>query len=155
MLSGVLILTLVGASSVYASQSPDPDANLFPRDEDIVEDYEAYIGQQVLLSGTIKDSSPLVVQVETAQGSAEFKVTSVDRRIQVGTQLDIFGIARRDHTIQAIGVRPTSSGERGYVYGISLVAVFWVSVRFLHHWRLDMKNWSFKRTTEKKGSNDA
>jgi len=155
VLSGVLVLTLVGASSVYASQPPDPDANVFPRDEDIVEDYESYIGQRVLLSGTITETSPLVVQVGSAQGSAEFKVTSVDRRIQIGTQLDVFGIAKREQTIEAVGVRPTSGGERGYVYGISLLAVLWVSLRFLHHWKLDVESWSIKRTTEKEEANDA
>lgn len=155
LLSGMLVLTLIGASSVYASQPPNPDANVFPRNEDFVEDHEAYIGQRVLLSGTIEKTSPLVVQVETTQGSAEFKVTSVERRIQVSAQLDIFGIAKRDHTIQAIGVRPTSSGEREYVYGISLLAVLWVSLRFLHHWKLDVESWSIKRTTNQEEANDA
>lgn len=122
----------------------DPDRNHYPDEEPLVEDYDAYVGERVELSGAVVGVDPVVIDAETPAGDPfELRIENVDEPVNEGDRLSVFGTVEPDHTIEAERTLVREPWEIAYMYGISLLAGLWVLARFVREWRISTDEWAF------------
>jgi len=141
----LLVAVLFGLAVWYGTLLPAPEQGAYPSGSDLAADYDARLGQQVQLTGTVVGTDPVVIAVgydrvvdgQARAGTVRFTVTGVGRPVAAGQNLQVYGTARPDRTIAARNVVTVPSERIVYMYAVSAVAGLWVLARILRRWRLD------------------
>ncbi|MWV40022.1 hypothetical protein [Natrialba sp. INN-245] len=133
LLLGVSLGLFVG----YGTLEPVPEHNVYPDEDDLAEDADAYVDQRVELGGTAVDTDPVVIETSHADRYIVDEAPPAD----VGQQLRVFATLETDGTLEAHETLVRESWEPTYMYAISIVAALWVLGRAIAHWRVDTDDW--------------
>lgn len=134
----VLAAILVGLCVWYGALDPAPAAYDFPGEDDIRADDDQYVGERVVVAGTVVDTAPLVIELEET-GGEPVRVTVTDHEADpaVGDLLRVFGVLGPDRTVRAIDTLAIPPWGLWYTWTISFLGGLWVLGRILRQWRLD------------------
>ncbi|KAB1187485.1 MULTISPECIES: hypothetical protein [Haloferax] len=146
-LVGILVLLgcLFGLLVWYGSLAPNPSVGAYPDSEDLGPEYDAWVGEQTSLTGTVVETDPLTIVSEYGTGELlRLQVTDADVDAQQGETLALYGVVEPDNTIRALNAYTVPSTNYVYMYGVSFLAGLWVLGRLARDWRLDWKTWSLE-----------
>lgn len=125
---------LVGAGTITV----DPTMNNYPNEDDVVENPDAYVGDDVVYGGTVVETDPVRVAVEPETG-ATFYATfeNVDRPLSVGDEIIAFGTLQEGHTLDVDHTVVREPWEFYYMYVVSFIGGLWVLLRIRRYWCFD------------------
>ncbi|MFW6438381.1 MAG: hypothetical protein ACOCZ7_05130, partial [Armatimonadota bacterium] len=97
---GLLALALVGVFVLAGAGWPaQPDAT--PTEEELATDYPAHVGEEVQIGGTVVETDPTVIVVESDAGDFELAVENAPADAEPGDDVILAGELRPDRTIAA------------------------------------------------------
>jgi hypothetical protein len=144
----VLVAVLCGCFVAYGGLEPLPGRQIYPGSTELADEYDDYVGDLVVVSGTVVSTNPLVVAASDGHGGeVQFTVVGSPRRPTAGRVLSVFGRAQPDRRIQARRTFVVDDGGLLYAHGSSALAGCWVLVRLLRRWRF-RRNLSVVRRSE-------
>ncbi len=143
----VLLVALFGMFVFYGAAEPAPEHNDYPGEDDLATNYEQYVDQQVELGGTVVETEPMTIAIETDSGTDEYVVQNVPDADH-NQELRLFATVHPDNTLEAQNTIVRDSWERTYMYAISVLAALWVVARAHRHWRFDIQEWAFVPRTQ-------
>lgn len=139
----VALLCLLGTLLVWAGTvPPDIDQHRYPGNEQIVENYDAYVGSPAQVGGTVVQTDPVVLELTHHRSMREVTVRDVSRPIQAGDRIVVFGEIQPNDVIDSQGSTVRKPWEAIYMYLISFLGGLWVVARLLNGWRLDRDRWT-------------
>jgi hypothetical protein len=145
---GLLAVGLLVSGSAYATLQPAPGLGAPPDGTDLTEDAAAYVGQEVVVGGTVVIADPLTIEVTGGTGErARFRVAGVDRELRAGDRLYVQGVLESagEIAVTAVVYTPTADFRRTFL--LSALAALWVLGRGLRHWRPDWRRLVLRRRT--------
>lgn len=145
---GVLVLALGGTFVGFGMLTPNPQDGRYPGAADVAHDTDVYVGETVVVSGTVLQTDPLIIRDEyTAvrnggfvSGFLRITVTDVPRTPDHGDTVQVYGTLSASRTVHATNVVDVPARNYLYMYGASVVAGLWVLGRLLKCWRLDWRH---------------
>jgi len=140
----VLLIILLFLFIWYGSLSPAPEKGRFPGADELVEDYESYIGEEVEVSGKVIETDPVIMIVERGDRTIQLEIADLQQEPEQGDRLSVFGTAGENNTIYVQNAIIRPFWRYGYMYGISLVGAIWIGLRVIGQWRFDKKDIVFK-----------
>lgn len=143
----VVILTLLILTfffTWYGSLEPDPEKSSYPSQEHLIEDYDAYIGEEVKVGGKVIDTDPVKIEAEHGDESIELNITGVEESVEKGDRLTVYGVLKEDKTIAAENAVRHPFLNWNYMYIVSGAAAVWVLIRIVKQWRWDPETASLK-----------
>jgi hypothetical protein len=140
LLCGVYLALPVVFGAVPTSDDPVPNHNQFLSTPD------RYLGERIVLSGTVVDADPLRVKLAGPRGRPTV-VTLTDCRCRPdpGDHLNAYGVVTDERSIRSLGAVVVPPWGRPYAYSTSALAGLWVLVRLVRGWRVDAGRWAFVR----------
>lgn len=141
----LLVALLTGLLLWPGTLDPAADRNVYPDENEFVDDYDAYVGSQIETDGTVRTTDPLVIDVKPdGRPTIELTLTNMDpRTLRVGDEISVFGTLKPNGTVDVISPTVRSPWEYWYMYLISVLAGLWTLGRFLRHWTLNSDTLSF------------
>lgn len=136
----LLLIGCLGALVVdFGSLGPHPEQGIPPGTGEITSAYDDYLGQQVLVYGTVTSVDPLRIRGESLlHGPVELAITGYSGPVETGDTLSVHGVLRPEQTVEATEVVRKPGGTYWRTRVLSAVAGLWVLVRLLRHWRIDL-----------------
>ena len=136
MLLAGLVVALLGLAVWYGSVPADPTMARFPNAGDLAGAYADHVGDRALVTGRVVETDPVVIHASTSLGTLPLVVEAIDRPVERGDRIQVFGVVLADHGIRSLNA--VEAGNRGYAWAISALAVLWVFARAIRHWRIDL-----------------
>lgn len=141
-----LCLTLGGlfvhAAVTEEQRSPYPDA------EDLSAGYDSYVGQEVMVFGTVTDTSENGIQIRAeSDGTAiTLRVTETEAAVEPGGVVQVYGTLEPNQTITAERVEVVNSSRWAefYKYGASAIGALGFLLLFFRYWRIDRDTWTLE-----------
>ncbi|SDF42567.1 hypothetical protein [Halorientalis regularis] len=145
VLVGLLVLGMgVHYDANYETNWP------YPTGDALETDYESHVGDRTFLFGTVRavdrENATVEILVETEQGELPLTVGGVERSVQPGGAVQVYGTVEPDRHLAAdrvVVVNPAGSSLL-FKYGVSLVGALLVVVLFFRHWRFDTDGVGFE-----------
>ncbi|GGK68663.1 hypothetical protein [Haloarcula sebkhae] len=142
----VLCLTLGGllvhAAVTEEQWSPYPDA------ADLSTGYESYAGQQLVVFGTVTETSDseMEINVESDGAAITLRVTGIKTAVEPGGVVQVYGTLEPNQTIAAERVEVVNSSRWAefYKYGASAVGALGFLLLFFRYWRIDRETWTLE-----------
>ncbi|MFW6375639.1 MAG: hypothetical protein ACOCZJ_00585 [Thermoplasmatota archaeon] len=149
MLTGaVLILLLFSLFIWYGNLKPEPEKGNYPGSEELIKDYDQYIGKKADITGEVVDTDPIEIEIEYGDKEKTLKVTEVNDQVEKGDRLSVFGTVKEDNVIEAENSFSVPFLNYVYMYGISLVGASWIFIRIVKQWRWNSEELWFERRDE-------
>jgi hypothetical protein len=145
----VLVVVLLLGQSVlfplYAQQPVNPDAGVYPRSGDFLENPDQYIGERVVTGGIVQQVSPIVIEVRADQGTHLLTITGTTLTPNIGDKLRVYGTLTGPRTIHSSNAFVVPRGGLWYTWVVSFLAGLWVLARLIRHWTVEWSRLSFSR----------
>ncbi|WP_244877439.1 hypothetical protein [Haloferax prahovense] len=141
---GILVLLgcLFGLMVWFGSLAPAPEAGAYPGAEELGTDYDAWVGDQVNLTGTVIDTDPLTISAEYGAGEqVRLQISNAAVDAQQGDTLSVYGVVEPDRELSSLNAYTVPPANYLYMYAVSFLAGLWVLGRIIQSWRLD-ETWS-------------
>lgn len=124
---------------------PAPAVGAYPGGEELAADYDAYVGERVVVAGEVVETDPTVVRAELAgRPDLHVTVTGLDAPPERGDLLRVFGVAKPGNTVEALDAFAVPMTGRWYTWSVSFLSGLWVLGRIVNHWRLDGTDWTLR-----------
>jgi len=133
-----LLCLLAGLVVLSGAIEPDPAKGEYPGTDEIDEDPDAYVGDRVVVAGTVVETSPVTIE----NGDRTYVLDNVDSAVAVDDELVVYGTLRAEDRIDAIETVGQEPWELQYMYLVSLLAGLWVLGRLVNRWTIDTADWS-------------
>ena len=137
----------LGGLFVHAEVTED-QRNPYPDAEELNNEYSAYVGQTVVVFGTVVEGTDQQMTIETEEDgtTATLAVTVVNATVSAGGTVQVYGTLERDQTIAAERIEVVNSSwwAELYKYGTSAVGAAGFLVLFFRYWRLNRDSWSLE-----------
>ncbi|WP_058992751.1 hypothetical protein [Haloarcula sp. CBA1127] len=142
----VLCLTLGGlfvhAEITEDKRSPYPDA------ADLSTGYESYVGQQLMVFGTVTETSEgeMRIRAENDGTAITLRVTETRTAVEPGGVVQVYGTLEPAQTIAAERVEVVNSSRWAefYKYGASAIGALGFLLLFFRYWRIDRETWTLE-----------
>jgi len=142
----VAILGLMGGhyGMVEAEQWP------YPHEDTLATHPGAYVGEEVLLFGTVTDTNSqadtATIRVESDYGTFSLTVKGFDAGVERGGVVQVLGPLTSERTVDAerIVVVNHSRSAKWYKYGVSIIGAVLVVTAFFRYWEIDTETWCFE-----------
>ena len=144
----ILLLLIFTLFIFYGGFEPDPKQGNYPGTEELIEDYDQYIGEKTDVTGRIVNTGPIRIEIEHGEKEKTLTITDIKEEVEKGDRLSVFGTVRQDNTIEAQNSFSVPFINYAYMYGISLVGATWIFVRIVKQWRWNGEEWWFERRDE-------
>jgi len=147
---GLLFGLLFGAAVGFGSLPTNPDAGRYPGADAVRDRPATLVDAKVTIWGNIVATDPVVVRTGGGRGEP-LDITLTGEAASdaaVGEYIGAHGTLdapRRIHVDRAFVTEPQ---ERSYLWYISLLAGFWVLVRFLRGWQFEPATLTFRPRSE-------
>lgn len=138
-----LLLALAGLLVLGGTVTPDPSVNHFPDEDDVAPNPDAYVGERVVLGGTVVETEPTVVRVRGDDAAVDFTLRDADASPDPGDSVTAFGTLRGDRTLAVDGMFVREPWEFWYMYAVSFLGGLWVLARLARQWRFDRAEVAF------------
>ncbi|USZ67411.1 hypothetical protein NGM10_11810 [Halorussus salilacus] len=139
-----LLSLLFGLCVWYGALAPAPELGAHPDQEDLLGQYDAYVGDRATLTGQVVDTDPVTVVVTGAGDSRQLTVTDLSTPVREGETLWVFGVVEPGRTVRAENAFTVGSGGTRYALSASLLAGLWVLARLARQWRFDAEGWALE-----------
>jgi hypothetical protein len=149
----VLVGLLIGLCVWFGTLGPAPNAGRYPTAENIVHDQQSYQDTRVVVSGTVVETDPVVIeaQYETVvngqfvSDTTRFTIMGTTESIRSGHELQVFGTLTDAHVVHAANTVAIPPQRFLYMYLISFLAGLWVLGRLVQTWSFDGRTLSIHR----------
>lgn len=144
MLVAVLLLGAVAGMAVHYDAAYD-DRWPYPTEDNLAESYDAHVGEQTLLFGTVETldegTQTARVRVEHSGGTFTMTVQNIDADVGEGGVVQLLGTLRPDRKIEAdaVAVVNPAGSSNLYKYAVSILGALLVLVLFFRHWQIDFQ----------------
>lgn len=139
----IALICLLGVLLVWSGTvPPNPDQHRYPGNEQIVENYDAYLGKQVQVGGTVVQIDPVVFELKHYKRTRTVTVRDFPQSVQPGDRVVVFGTVQPNNVIEGQGSTAREPWEAIYMYLISFLGGLWVLARLINGWRLDCDRWT-------------
>jgi len=137
----VLVLSLIlGGLFVHAAVTED-QRSPYPDAEDLSAGYDSYVGQRVMVFGTVTETSEdrMEIRAESDGISITLQVTGTGATVEPGGVVQVYGTLEPNQQITAerIEVVNSSRWAEFYKYGASAIGAFGFLLLFFRYWRID------------------
>jgi len=144
----VLVLSLIlGGLFVHAAVTEE-QRSPYPDGEDLSSEYESYIGQQLMVFGTVTETSEsgIEIRVESDETSITLNVTGTAAAVEPGGVVQVYGTLEPDQRITAERIEVVNSSRWAelYKYGASAIGAFGFLLLFFRYWRVDRDTWTLE-----------
>jgi len=140
----VLVCLLAGMFVWAGSITPNPAENRYPGNTELLEDYEAHIGDPVQISGPVVHTEPVIIRISNSHESREINVQNFHPSVSVGERIVVFGTVGDDNTLDSDDAVVREPWEAKYMYLVSFVGGLWVLARLVNGWKINTDRWSVK-----------
>ncbi|ARS89958.1 hypothetical protein [Natrarchaeobaculum aegyptiacum] len=139
-----LVGCLVGLIVGYGEVGNEPLGDRLPTEDEFAPEPDAYVGERVVVVGTIVETDPVVMEVTYGDDrTTEFVLEGYVAEPSMDSRELVTGDLVDESTIVVVGSETREPWESYYMYGVSAVAVLWVVVRFVRGWRFDRAQLAF------------
>ena len=140
-LISVLLVLLFLSFIHYGSLEPEPELGYYPSEEHLIKDYGAYVDQRVSVGGKVIRTEPLTLRLKYGDETMEVTVIDAEESPKVGDVMSVYGVLREGDRIEAINTVNRSGWGMYYMYGVSVIAAFWIAIRIFrqYHWEGSVK----------------
>lgn len=145
----VLLAAIGGCLVWYGTLGPAPTAGVPPGDEDVLSSATEFVGEEVLVSGTVVETDPLTVEISADGHTGSVVIEQSTTMGVTGDTLVVYGDLVAEDRIAARSVVHKSAGDYRRTLVVSAVAGLWVLLRSLRHWRLEPRKLRVVRRTAK------
>jgi len=143
VLLAVLFALVVG----FGSLGPAPELGAYPDGEALAQAYDAHVGDDIQVTGTVVRTDPVAVAVEydyyadgdRHTGVLELTVTAVSTAVTEGESLQVYGTLRPDRTVVAANTVAVPAANFASMYVVSALAGLWTLARLVCGWRIDWR----------------
>jgi hypothetical protein len=147
----LLVLLLTGVLGLIVYYDVTEDAHEpYPSPSEIGAEYDQYVGEKVLLWGTVQSTAPSTsearISVMTATGPMTMTVEGFDAEVSPGGSVQVYGQLKPEQRVTAtniVVVNPAGSSTT-YKYVSSALGALLVLIQFFRHWRVDIKSLAFE-----------
>ncbi len=139
--ASILIILLFSLFIWYGGIKPDPDKGNYPGSEQLIEDYDRYVGKKAEITGEVIDKDPIKIEIEHGNKKAGLTITGTNEDVEKGDRLTVFGTVKQNHTIESENSFSVPFLNYIYMYGISGIAAVWILIRIIKQWK-----WSKERS---------
>ncbi|ELZ01823.1 OB-fold tRNA/helicase-type nucleic acid binding protein [Natrialba asiatica DSM 12278] len=149
----LLLTTLAGLCVHYGATYDERWPH--PTGDQLQDDPSQFTGQQVLLFGevqTVRDDTIVIhVHDDADDVAAELEVTNVDKSVEPGGMVQVYGVVNPDWTMTAekTVVVNRSDGASTYKYVVSLAGVLLAIGYFCKHWQILPQKLGFEPRTDR------
>jgi hypothetical protein len=130
----------------YAATAPT--ASPYPESEALATDYDAHVGEEALLFGTVQavENGTLVIEIGSEAGPVTMTVPGADVAVEPGGFVQVYGTLASDHTItpERTVVVNADGGSGVYKYVVSAVGGLVVLGLFGRYWTVDTDAWALE-----------
>ncbi|MFB6139697.1 MAG: hypothetical protein ABEJ26_04600 [Halosimplex sp.] len=153
----VALLAAVAGLCVHYGATAE-DHHPYPTTDDLATNYDAYVGEDVRLFGTVESVDDAAdrgaIRVESGEGDFRMTVREFDARVRPGGVVQVYGRLEADRTIAAtsVAVVNPADGSKTYKYVVSAVGAALAVVLFFRHWRVDPSALAFEPKTDRPAS---
>ncbi|WP_092734206.1 hypothetical protein [Halopenitus persicus] len=138
----VLLALLCGLLVWAGTVKPDPTENRYPETDDLLTDYDRYVGQCTQIGGTVVSTDPVIIELSNEIDTRHITVRGVHRDVTADESLVVFGRVRPNSVIDAGGVITREPWEQWYMYAVSVIGGLWVLGRLLNRWQFNRRTWT-------------
>ncbi|NHN62886.1 hypothetical protein G9463_06160 [Haloarcula sp. JP-Z28] len=142
----VLCLTL-GGLFVHAAVTEDKWTP-YPDAADLSAGYESYVGQQLMVFGTVTETSEgeMRIRAESDGTAITLRVTETRTAVEPGGVVQVYGTLEPAQTITAERVEVVNSSRWAefYKYGTSAIGALGFLLLFVRYWRIDREAWTLE-----------
>lgn len=145
----VALLGLVAALCVHYPATA-PGHSPYPETEALAVDYDAHVGEEMLLFGTVErvdaNADRATIRVDSSEGAFEVTVRGFAERVAPGGFVQVHGTLRAGQVVDAstVAVVNPDGGSNGYKYAASAVGALLALAAFFRHWRVDGESLAFE-----------
>lgn len=132
----VVLLCVIGGFAVDYAATAD-DATVYPTSTELAESYERFHGERIVI--WVRVSS--VSDGQFTGSSWTVETTSVPPAVDVGDSVEIAGMARPGHVVEADRIVVTDTANRHYMLGVSALALLGTGLFVLSRWRPSRERW--------------
>jgi hypothetical protein len=136
LLVAVLLVGLFGLCLWYGTYGIAPNLGAYPTEQAVGPFSEEYVGDQVVLAGTVVGTDPVEIRIGYGGGHRTITVTDLSAPVQRGDQLRVFGTLVDSDTVRTTNGFTVPPENYLYTYTVSFVAGLWVLTRLVGQWRL-------------------
>lgn len=144
-LIALLLLSALGGLFIHEDVTSD-ERSLYPAAHELAADYDSYVGETVLVFGTVTtaDGSEMLIEAESEGVIINLEVAGASGAVAPGGVVQVYGELRPGQRIAAqnVAVVNDSSGAEWYKYAVSAIGALGFLVVFLRQWRLDRETWT-------------
>ena len=158
LMLALLLALLFGLAIGFGAEelTRNPQAGDYPEEDQLVLDYDAFLGDRVQVTGTVVRLDPVVIVARYdawtgdhyRTGTIWLEAAGLSRSVRIGERLQLYGIVRPDGVIQVESSVVVPPGNVLYMFGVSALAGVWVLVRFVRQWRFDLETLAVRRRAE-------
>ena len=140
----LLLIALAGVLALTGTITYDPAMNAFPEEDHVGPNPDAYVGQQISVSGEAIATDPVVIRVEYGLDNYfDLTLTTFGTTVEEGQHVSAFGTLTDASTLEVERALVRWPWEVWYMYAISIIAAAWVAVRIYRHWRFNRDQFAF------------
>ncbi|MBV0900861.1 hypothetical protein [Haloarcula salina] len=148
-LLAVLFALVVG----FGSLGPAPELGAYPDGEALAQEYDAHVGDEIQVTGTVVRTDPVAIAVEydfyadggRHTGVLELTVTAVSTAVSEGETVQVYGTLQSDRTVVASNSVAIPAANFASMYVVSALAGVWTLGRLVCGWRIDWRRGAFRR----------
>ncbi|NGM69541.1 DNA-binding protein [Natronolimnobius sp. AArcel1] len=142
LMVAVVLIVILGGLVVHHGITHDEHWP-HPTGDELQEDYDAFVGEQVLLFGTVEErdsnsETTLVRVTDSADNvAADLEVDGIDDSVEPGGFVQVYGILEADRTMDAdqAVVVDESAGATMYKHVTSVLGIGLAIAAFFRYWR--------------------
>ena len=125
--SATLLAVLFDCFVLAGTVQPSAEDRHYPSEADIIADGERYVGDRVVVGGTVIESNPLTIEAEPVPGEpVVFIIENTAKTPGVDDTLTVYGTLRSENRIRAIEPIHREPWEMQYMYFVSFLGGLWV-----------------------------
>ena len=128
---------------MFAQQPVNSDVGVYANQDEFIQTPNQYIGEQVVTGGFVQQTNPLLIEVETTQGTHDVTITSAGLSPRKGDKVRVYGILTAPKTIESSNAFVVPQGGLWYTWSVSFFAGLWVLFRLIRYWTVDLSSLSF------------
>lgn len=148
----VLAAALGGLLVWGGTVAPDPAANNYPNHDDVGANPAAFVGERVVIGGTVVGTDPVVVRATYGVGgTVDVTLANADAEVAEGDHVAAFGTLADETTLDTERLLVRAPWETYYMYTVSFLGGVWVLGRIGRHWGLDRDRLAFVPRSERDG----
>lgn len=149
LLVAVVLVGLALAGGVHYD-AVEADHWPYPTADQVSDDPDQYVGEQVILFGTVVSVDPVTetarIEVTSHSGPFTMHIQSFQAPVEIGGVVQVYGTIESDHTLVAssVVIVEETPADRRFKYGVSVLGPLLALAAFFRYWRVEWSTMTFE-----------